>query len=71
MTTANSAHTVPLTKREEIAEGTMAFHFAKSADFQFRAGQSMDLTLLNARRPMQKAIRGCSLSPVRRSKMIS
>jgi len=25
----------------------MAFHFAKPADFQFRAGQSMDLTLLN------------------------
>lgn len=25
----------------------MAFHFAKPADFQFRAGQSVDLTLLN------------------------
>src|SRR5215831_4225389 len=37
MTTANSAHTVPLTKREEITEGTMAFHFAKPADFQFRS----------------------------------
>ena len=36
-----------VTKREEIAEGTMAFHFAKPADFQFQAGQSMDLTLLN------------------------
>jgi ferredoxin-NADP reductase len=47
MTNATSAHTAPLTKREEIAEGTMAFHFAKPADFQFRAGQSMDLTLLN------------------------
>jgi len=35
------------TRREEIAEGTMAFHFAKPADFQFRAGQSMDPTLLN------------------------
>ena len=42
-----SGQTAPLTKREEIAEGTMAFHFAKPADFQFRAGQSMDLTLLN------------------------
>jgi ferredoxin-NADP reductase len=47
MSTATSAHTVPLTRREAIAEGTMAFHFAKPADFQFRAGQSMDLTLLN------------------------
>ena len=36
-----------VTKREEIAEGTMAFHFAKPAAFQFQAGQSMDLTLLN------------------------
>ena len=71
MTNATPTHTAALTQREEIAEGTMAFHFAKPADFQFRAGQSMDLTLLNARRPMQKAIRGCSLSPVRRSKMIS
>ena len=47
MTNFASAHTAPLTKREEIAEGTMAFHFAKPADFQFQAGQSMDLTLLN------------------------
>jgi ferredoxin-NADP reductase len=47
MSNATSAQTAPLTKREEIAEGTMAFHFAKPADFQFRAGQSMDLTLLN------------------------
>lgn len=47
MTTATSAHTTTLTKREEIAEGTMAFHFAKPADFQFRAGQAIDITLLN------------------------
>jgi ferredoxin-NADP reductase len=47
MSTSTSAHTAPLIKREEIAEGTMAFHFAKPADFQFRAGQSIDLTLLN------------------------
>ena len=43
----SSPHTAPLTKREEIAEGTMALHFAKPAHFQFRAGQSMDLSLLN------------------------
>ena len=47
MTAPTSAQTAPLTKREEIAEGTIAFHFAKPADFQFRAGQSIDLTLLN------------------------
>jgi ferredoxin-NADP reductase len=47
MTTVTSAHTFPLIQREEIAEGTMAFHFAKPADFQFRAGQSIDMTLLN------------------------
>ena len=47
MTTAISAHTAQLTKREEIAEGTTAFHFAKPADFQFRAGQAVDVTLLN------------------------
>jgi hypothetical protein len=35
MTAATSAHTVPLIKREEVAEGTMAFHFARPADFQF------------------------------------
>ena len=47
MTTATAAHTAKLTQREEIAEGTMAFYFAKPGDFQFRAGQSIDLTLLN------------------------
>jgi ferredoxin-NADP reductase len=47
MTTATSAHTAQLTKREEIAEGTMAFHFARPAGFQFRAGQAIDVTLLN------------------------
>jgi ferredoxin-NADP reductase len=34
-------------RHEEVAEGTMAFHFAKPAEFQFRAGQSVDITLLN------------------------
>jgi len=37
----------PLIKHEVIAEGTMAFHFAKPADFQFRPGQSIDLTLID------------------------
>ena len=47
MTISTSAHLVSLTKREEIAEGTMAFHFAKPADFEFRGGQAIDVTLLN------------------------
>ena len=47
MTTAASVHTARLMKREEVAEGTMAFHFAKPVDFQFRPGQAIDMTLLN------------------------
>jgi ferredoxin-NADP reductase len=33
--------------REEVAEGTMAFHFEKPAGFQFKPGQYADLTLIN------------------------
>jgi ferredoxin-NADP reductase len=33
--------------RSSIAEGTMAFHFAKPLGFSFKAGQAADLTLLN------------------------
>src|SRR5215471_17217126 len=47
MPTATSSCTVPLTRRELIAEGTMAFHFAKAPDFQFQAGQSVYIMLLN------------------------
>jgi ferredoxin-NADP reductase len=32
--------------RTEVAEGTMAFQFAKPRNFLFKAGQSIDLTLL-------------------------
>lgn len=39
--------TVQLKKRERLAEGTMGFYFAKPADFQFKAGQYADLTLIN------------------------
>jgi len=46
MAIANSLST-QLTKSESVAEGTMAFHFAEPAGFEFRAGQSIDLTLLN------------------------
>src|SRR5436309_7540522 len=36
-----------LLRRDSIAEGTMAFHFRKPDGFEFRAGQALDLTLLD------------------------
>jgi ferredoxin-NADP reductase len=38
---------VKLVGKEEVAESTMAFRFEKPADFQFKAGQYAELTLLN------------------------
>lgn len=46
MTSATSLQ-ARLLKGEQIAEGTMAFHFAKPAGFEFRPGQTIDMTLLN------------------------
>jgi ferredoxin-NADP reductase len=40
-------HLVDLTGREEIAEGTMAFHLEKPAGFIFKAGQYVDLTVVD------------------------
>ena len=37
--------TATLIRREEVAEGTTAFHFEKPSGFSFRAGQFADLTL--------------------------
>lgn len=36
-----------LKSREEVAEGTMALHLEKPAGFQFKAGQYLDITLVN------------------------
>src|SRR5260370_34756658 len=36
-----------LLNRVEVAEGTMAFQFEKPPGFDFKPGQSVDLTLLN------------------------
>jgi ferredoxin-NADP reductase len=36
-----------LISREEVAEGTMAFHFEKPSAFRFTAGQSADVTLID------------------------
>jgi ferredoxin-NADP reductase len=38
-------HTSTLMRREEVAEDTLAFHFEKPHGFNFRAGQSADVTL--------------------------
>lgn len=40
-----TAHQVTLVRREEIAEGTMAFHFQKPAGFHFKPGQAIDVIL--------------------------
>lgn len=39
---------VKLIKKEQIAEGTMAFHFSKPEGFEFRAGQFADYTLIDS-----------------------
>ena len=36
-----------LASSETVAEGTMAFHLAKPADFKFTAGQSMNVSLID------------------------
>ena len=36
-----------LRRRELIADQTMAFHFERPSGFQFKAGQTLDLTLIN------------------------
>jgi ferredoxin-NADP reductase len=40
--------TVHLQRREEVAQGTMAFHFDKPAGFSFKPGQAIDLILQDA-----------------------
>jgi ferredoxin-NADP reductase len=50
MTTNNipiSGYASKLLSRVEVAEGTMAFHFAKPSQFDFKPGQSADVTLYN------------------------
>jgi ferredoxin-NADP reductase len=42
-----SAYASKLLNRAEAAEGTMAFRFEKPPGFDFKPGQSVDLTLLN------------------------
>jgi ferredoxin-NADP reductase len=41
-----SKHTVKLKQRRDVAEGTVAFHMEKPAGFQFKAGQYINVTLI-------------------------
>ena len=40
-------YTTKLSQRREVAEGTMAFHLERPAGFQFKAGQYMNVTLID------------------------
>lgn len=42
-----AGYTSRLLRRAEVADGTMAFHFEKPAQFDFTPGQSADVTLPN------------------------
>jgi len=42
-----STHTVKLRQRREVADGTMAFHMEKPVGFQFKAGQFINVTLID------------------------
>lgn len=44
---ASPTYMSKLVSHEEVAEGTMAFRFAKPAGFTFTPGQFIDITLLN------------------------
>ena len=41
------SESIGLVRKEQVAEGTMAFTFSRPAQFEFRAGQAMDLTLID------------------------
>lgn len=51
-----STYNVRFNSSETIADGTMAFHFERPADFKFKAGQAIDLVLpTNAPNEAQEA----------------
>lgn len=55
-------HEVALTGREDVAEGTMAFRFAKPAGFGFKPGQSVNFTLIDPPAEPNNARRTFSLA---------
>lgn len=55
-------YNVKLTKKEDVANGTMAFYFEKPAGFEFKAGQFGDITLIDPPETDEEGnIRGFSL----------
>jgi len=46
-TVASRTFISKLNSRQEVAEGTMAFRFEKPAGWVFKAGQFVDMTVLN------------------------
>lgn len=58
-----SIYKTVLRRKEEIADGTMAFHFEKPGGFAFKAGQFGDFTLINpGETDAEGNIRGFSLA---------
>ncbi len=55
-------HEVALLGREEVAEGTMAFRFAKPAGFAFKGGQAVSLALVHPPAEPNSARRTFSLA---------
>jgi ferredoxin-NADP reductase len=47
MSSEPTSYPLKLASRAEIATGTLEFRFERPAGFQFKAGQSMDLTLID------------------------
>ena len=60
-----------LTRSETVAEGTMAFHFAKPAGFKFTAGQSMNVSLIDPPETDAKGNAAPSRSSARRTRTSS
>lgn len=55
------SYELALKRREELAEGTTAFHFEKPAAFTFKAGQSVNLELIDPPAEANSARRTFSL----------
>jgi ferredoxin-NADP reductase len=64
------SQTIKLMRSEEVAEGTMAFRFTRPSAFEFRAGQSVDVTLSIHRRRTWRATRAHSPLQARLSRII-
>jgi ferredoxin-NADP reductase len=69
-TEVSTGQTAKLNGREQVAEGTMAFYFEKPNGFEFRAGQAIDVTLLDPRKQTPKGTSVHFPSRVRRLKMV-